>query len=71
MEEDKQSKKSVCIHMIRNIGLADKVNDNIKLLKRHLPYHESDHILNMTYNIVCGGTCLEDIERAYFRLKVN
>ena len=27
-----------------------------------MPYHESDHVLNMAYNILSGGTCLEDIE---------
>jgi hypothetical protein len=26
-----------------------------------LPYHESDHVLNIAYNILAGGTCLEDI----------
>ena len=29
----------------------------------HLPYHESDHVLNLAYNVLCGGTRLEDIER--------
>ena len=33
------------------------------MLKVHLPYHESDHVLNLTYNVMCGGTRLEDIER--------
>ena len=28
-----------------------------------MPYHESDHVLNIAYNILAGGTCLEDIER--------
>jgi hypothetical protein len=32
------------------------------LLKRHLPYHESDHVLNIAYNTLTGGTCLDDIE---------
>jgi len=27
-----------------------------------LPYHESDHVLNIAYNIIAGGHCLEDIE---------
>ena len=35
----------------------------MSLLRRHLPYHESDHILNIAYNILCNGDCLEDIER--------
>lgn len=29
----------------------------------HEPSHESDHVINLTYNILTGGTCLEDIER--------
>ena len=28
----------------------------------HLPYHESDHVLSIAYNVLCGGTCLQDIE---------
>ncbi len=28
-----------------------------------LPYHESDHVLNLAYNVLCGGTRLEDIDR--------
>jgi hypothetical protein len=32
-------------------------------LKKHLPYHESDHVLGIAYNVLCGGTCLQDIER--------
>ena len=32
------------------------------MLKIHLPYHESDHVLNMAYNILAGGVRLEDIE---------
>jgi len=43
-------------------GLAAAIDGNLHLLKRHLPYHESDHVLNIAYNILAGGTCLEDIE---------
>src|SRR5690606_37289782 len=32
------------------------------LLKVHVPYHESDHVLNIAYNALCDGRCLEDIE---------
>jgi hypothetical protein len=28
-----------------------------------VPYWESDHVLNIAYNVLAGGTCLEDIER--------
>jgi len=44
-------------------GLIEAIDDKLKLLKLHLPYHESDHVLNIAYNILCNGDCLEDIER--------
>lgn len=43
-------------------GLVDEIDKRIKLLKRHLPYHESDHVLNIAYNYLAGGSCLQDIE---------
>jgi len=43
-------------------GLALRLDANLHLLKRHLPYHESDHVLNIAYNTLTGGTCLDDIE---------
>ena len=49
--------------LARQTGLAKAIDDKLKLLKRHLPYFESDHVLNIAYNIVCNGACLEDIER--------
>lgn len=45
-----------------NSGLVDAINEKVHLLKRHLPYHESDHVLNITYNTLSGGSCLDDIE---------
>lgn len=45
------------------LGLVDEINDRLQLLKVHLPYHESDHVLNLAYNVLCGGTRLADIER--------
>ena len=48
--------------MVQAVGLPEALNADLKLLKVHLPYHESDHVLNIGYNIVAGGTCLEDLE---------
>jgi hypothetical protein len=48
--------------LARNSGLIDVLNDSLKLFKIHLPYHESDHVLNIAYNTLAGGTCLDDIE---------
>jgi hypothetical protein len=46
----------------RNIGLIDAIDDRLHLLKIHLPFHESDHVLNFAYDVLCEGTCLQDIE---------
>jgi len=48
--------------MCQKIGLVDDLNEKVTVLKRHLPYHESDHVLNLAYNIMAGGVRLEDIE---------
>lgn len=48
---------------VRELGLVDAINRNVTVLKRHFPYFESDHILNLVYNLMTGGTCIEDIER--------
>jgi hypothetical protein len=38
--------------MARRIGLIDAIDRDLSLLKVHLPYHESDHVLNIAYNIL-------------------
>ncbi len=48
--------------LVRHLGLDDAINQGLHLLKIHLPYHESDHVLNIAYNPLCEGTRLEDIE---------
>jgi hypothetical protein len=48
--------------LARQLGLIDAIDRRLVLFKIHLPYHESDHVLNLAYNALCGGTCLEDIE---------
>jgi hypothetical protein len=48
--------------LAKRVGLVQAIDERLKLLKVHLPYHESDHVLNVAYNILCGGTCIEDIE---------
>ena len=51
------------VHLLaRKVGLIDAIDARLHLLKVHLPYHESDHVLNLPYNILCGGDCLEDLE---------
>lgn len=48
--------------MLQRLGLVEDLDQSLSLLKRHLPYHESDHVLNLAYNILAGGQRLEDIE---------
>jgi len=51
------------IHLLaRKLGLAETINAHLGLLKIHLPYHDSDHVLNIAYNLLAGGTCLEHLE---------
>jgi len=51
------------IHVLaRQLGLIDAIDERLHLLKIHLPFHESDHVLNFAYNALCEGTCLQDIE---------
>ena len=51
------------IHRLaRQVGLIDAIDQRLHLFKLHMPYHESDHVLNIAYNALCGGTCLQDLE---------
>jgi hypothetical protein len=51
------------MHLLaRQTGLIEGIDRRLHLLKVHKPYHESDHVLNMAYNLLSGGECLEDIE---------
>jgi hypothetical protein len=43
-------------------GLIADIDGRLHLLKRHLPYHESDHVLNIAFNILAGGHKLEHLE---------
>ena len=48
--------------LAKKMGLIDAIDKRLHVLKIHNPYHESDHVLNIAYNALCGGTCLDDIE---------
>jgi hypothetical protein len=51
------------VHLLaRKVGLIDAVDRHVHVLKVHLPYHESDHVLNIAYNVLCDGDCLQDLE---------
>lgn len=48
--------------LVRDLGLAEAIDRRLQLFQVHLPYHESDHVLNLAYNALCAGRCLEDLE---------
>lgn len=51
------------IHLlVRELGLIEAIDQRLRLLLVHMPYHESDHVLNFAYNALCGGHCMQDME---------
>ncbi len=48
--------------LVRRLGLIEAIDRRLALLKIHLPYHESDHVLALAYLPLCGGSCLQDLE---------
>ncbi len=46
----------------QKIELDKEIDRTLHLLKRHLPYHESDHVLNIAFNILVGGTRMEHLQ---------
>ena len=49
--------------LVCRLGLSRDIDKQVELLSVHVPYYESDHVLNIAYNVMTGGTCLDDIER--------
>jgi hypothetical protein len=50
------------LQLARESGLIEAIDRRLHLLRAHLPYHESDHVLNIAFNALCDGTCLQDLE---------
>jgi hypothetical protein len=48
--------------MAKRLGLDTHINQRLNVFKLYSPYSESDHVLNIAYNLLAGGTCLEHIE---------
>jgi hypothetical protein len=51
-----------CQLLVQRLGLAEAIDRQLHLLKRHLPCFESDHVLSLAYNVVAGGKNLQDLE---------
>ena len=48
--------------MVKRLELDKAINERLHVLKLYNPYSESDHVLNIAYNLLAGGTCLEHLE---------
>ena len=48
--------------LAEKVGLIKALDTRLPILQRRRPYSESDHILNIAYNAMCGGLVLDDIE---------
>ena len=48
--------------LVRQIRLPEMLDQALCILKRARPYQDSDHVLNIAYNLLCGGQVLDDIE---------
>jgi hypothetical protein len=48
--------------LAQQLGLVEAIDQRLHLLKCHIPFQESDHVLNIAYIPLWGGTCLQDLE---------
>ena len=48
--------------MVKQLELDQLINRGLNIFKIYLPYAESDHVLNIAYNLLAGGTCLDHLE---------
>src|SRR5271165_3973454 len=46
--------------LARDLGLVEAIDARLGIFKIRLPYAESDHVLNLAFNALCGGDCLQD-----------
>ena len=49
--------------LAQKLQLAESIDRRVAVLKRHQPYHESDHVLNLVYSVVStGGLRRQDLQ---------
>ena len=51
---------ALAVDFCRRFKVPQCIDKHVKVLKVHLPYHESDHVLALAFNLFVGGTCIED-----------
>lgn len=50
------------MRLVESVGLARALDERLRILKVARPYQDSDHVLNIALNLLCGGSSLDDIE---------
>ena len=45
--------------LAQKVELIQEIDRKLHLLKRHRPYHESDHVLNIAFNLLAVGLCMK------------
>lgn len=50
------------VELAKRLDVRKEINRAIPLFKLHLPYDEADHVLNISLNLLAGGSCLEHLE---------
>jgi hypothetical protein len=48
--------------LVRESACRELLDSRLDILQRARPYQDSDHVLNIAYNLLCGGQVLDDIE---------
>lgn len=51
------------MHVVKQVELRKHINSRVPVFKLYLPYDETDHVLNIAFNTLCGGTCLDHMEQ--------
>jgi len=52
---------SLAAAVVKRLRIAEEINQRVAVLKLHLPFFESDHVLVHAYNLFVGGSAIEDI----------
>jgi hypothetical protein len=52
---------SLVVEFFRRFRVAQRIDAQVKVLKVHNPFYESDHVLAQACSLFVGGTCLEDV----------
>lgn len=52
---------ALAAEFVRRFKVAQRIDQHVRVLEVHRPYHESDHVLAQAFNLYVGGTCIEDV----------